>query len=217
MRRKLRFFLKLLFLKKVRRDSAHIIKEYNKAWADKITGNSDHGISKVVEALSDEIARYGIKSVLELGCGNGRVLVPLAKKNLNVKFGGVDISEEGIRQVKAMLPDAQFYHQDIRDMANLTAHQWDLVFTHVAIEQLPRDYMQVYQQAYRLSSHYAIFVEEYKELQSWLNRFYLYKYGYHCQSFKEVEKVGFKILKFYEFLARRKMKYKLGFLLCEKK
>ena len=45
-----------------------------------------------------EFKKYKVKRVLDLGCGTGRHIVYLAKKDFDVF--GVDIAEEGIRQAK---------------------------------------------------------------------------------------------------------------------
>jgi len=84
------------------------------------------------------------------------------------------------------------------------------------IEQLPRDYFQAFTEARRVSSLYASFFEEFLEAQKNIfQRMNLKNVDYFRSSYREVEKAGFKILKF-EPSRLRKIQTSLGFLVCSK-
>ena len=53
-------------------------------------------LEKIINEISKSINPNDI--VLDLGCGSGRILIPLAKKRPDVKFVGVDISEDMLKE-----------------------------------------------------------------------------------------------------------------------
>src|SRR5262245_9622877 len=51
--------------------------------------------------------------VLEMGCGTGRILVPIAEKGISVT--GLDASEPMLKKLREKLPQADLHLADMRD------------------------------------------------------------------------------------------------------
>jgi len=76
--------------------------------------------------------------VLEIGCGVGRLLVPLSTRVAHVV--GVDISEEMLRRAGehcALLRNVELKHTDGR-LDFLPDGAFDFVFSHIVFQHLPR-------------------------------------------------------------------------------
>ena len=67
------------------------------------------------EIIEEKIERYGNspKTILDLGCGTGEVLIRLTSK---YEMTGVDISKEMVDIAKAKTDAASFYVQDMREL-----------------------------------------------------------------------------------------------------
>jgi ubiquinone/menaquinone biosynthesis C-methylase UbiE len=78
-------------------------------------------------------------TVLDIGCGTGRVMEHLASWCRQVD--GVDISErmvEGGRQRLAHLPNVRFHHGNGYDLAGFSDGSFDVVYSIVALQHMPR-------------------------------------------------------------------------------
>jgi SAM-dependent methyltransferase len=81
---------------------------YNRRWEEPPTrGNSTHGEADFIESL-------GVKSVLDAGCGSGRVAIELARRGIAVV--GVDSNEEMLAIARSKAPDL---HWILADLATL--------------------------------------------------------------------------------------------------
>lgn len=70
--------------------------------------------NKEAELVNSAAKKYGIKNILELGCGTGKLTELLIKKGFNVT--GVDLYEEMLRIAGKRLPNEKFIKQDIRNL-----------------------------------------------------------------------------------------------------
>ena len=197
-------------------------------------------IQAYIGRIHQEIANS--KSVLELGSGNGLNLLLLAILNPQIKLlRGVELTRSGVQMAEQLaasppikelgqitgLPDDmiirtlkgrdfQFLVGDMRALP-FEAETFDCVFSRQAIEQMPRDYPQVFDEAFRVvkSGGVGIFLEEFRESQNIFNLMYLRMHDYFRSSYGVVEKAGFHIEKF-ETIPLSKLKYHIGALVVKK-
>jgi SAM-dependent methyltransferase len=81
----------------------------------------------------------GDERVLDLGCGIGRMTLPLAKRFRSVV--GVDVSAEMVERARAAL--ASFAHAEVRlgtgvDLAGLEDASFDFVFSYLVLQHVPQ-------------------------------------------------------------------------------
>jgi 2-polyprenyl-3-methyl-5-hydroxy-6-metoxy-1,4-benzoquinol methylase len=74
------------------------------------------------------------QAILDLGCGNGRLLELL--KNYKMKYLGVDFSENLIREAQAKWPDKKFKIADILDL-NGIEEKFDLISCIAVLHHIP--------------------------------------------------------------------------------
>jgi len=72
---------------------------WNKIYKESINLSIDETLPQIIEVFND----YGVKNVLDLGCGAGRHLIYLAKMGFNVH--GIDISDVGISFARQLLKE----------------------------------------------------------------------------------------------------------------
>lgn len=89
--------------------------------------------------LSQEI-KDGDK-VLDVGCGNGRLLEILSEKE--VKYLGVDSSPELIKIAQARFPDNTFLIGDILELEKLPEKDFDYVFCVAVLHHLPGEDLKI--------------------------------------------------------------------------
>jgi len=79
----------------------------------------------------DFIKDFDIKSIIELGCGQGR----WAKIFNKYDYTGIDISEKLIKYCKEQYSDKKFIIDKVEDFES--KKKYDLVFTHTLLENIP--------------------------------------------------------------------------------
>jgi len=67
-------------------------------------------------------------NILDLGCGNGRLLKSLLEADKKFSYTGVDFSNELIEQAKKQFPNFNFQLSDIRE-ADFKAKSFDMIFS----------------------------------------------------------------------------------------
>jgi len=88
---------------------------------------------KITRQIKQVLKRYDITGgkVLELGCGNGRISINMAKRGFNVT--GVDISKQYLeaaqKKAKRARIKARFIHGDYRKIDKLIHDKFDLVIS----------------------------------------------------------------------------------------
>ena len=98
--------------------------EYDARWAPLLEdGQNIHGEADLVESL---LAEMGGRTVLDAGCGTGRVSIELARRGYAVK--GVDADPEMLSAARAKAPDLAWIDGDLADEpAAVEAGSVDLV------------------------------------------------------------------------------------------
>jgi len=73
--------------------------------------------------------------VLDLGCGNGRLLEAL--KDKKIEYLGVDNSEELIKLAQKNYPGYKFIVADILNLENIESQKFDYIFCLATLQHLP--------------------------------------------------------------------------------
>ena len=85
------------------------LEEYHVRWARmEAVGRAAHG-------EADLLGSYGPSSVLDAGCGMGRVAIELAKRGFDVD--GADLDEELLAYARADAPHVAWFHADLATFA----------------------------------------------------------------------------------------------------
>ena len=188
----------------------------------------------IVQRLNTHIASFDSHTILEMGSGNGVNILALALLNPTRRFYGVELTHEGVEASGALLKDPSiedlifltglsrkvvcermprltisFVEGDMRQLPFEDGF-FDFVFSWVAFEQLPRDYIHAFREARRVVKGYAVFLEEFVEAQENIfQRMNLRNLDYFRASFRAVEDAGFSLRGFTP-LPFRKVKYTIG-------
>ncbi len=193
-----------------------------------------------IEELARAIHSLQSESVVELGSGDGFILMSLAVMCPEVKsFKGIDLTKEGIRVskenlLKPMVEELSYVTGETAEVITARLHKHsidfiegdmlhlalpsgscDLVFSRVALEQLPKDYLQAMKEARRITKKYAIFIEEFSEAQrNIFQRMHLKNSDYFHAPLSSLQKAGFELIRF-ERVFLSKIKFSLGFAMCK--
>ena len=203
----------------------------------------------VVGRIHAELQKVDPQEVLEVGMGMGQNVIALALLNndgtRSVRFQGIDLTDAGIRESAALLKDVPadvftvitglsaeeiarrtpliqnavtFTKRDMTDTGFPDA-TFDFVYSHIAIEQLPRNYGKAFTEICRIlrPKGRGFFVEEFAEAQdSFLRMITIWAQDYFHASYTELPKFGFKVLN-YEPAEYQKFRLGTGYLLVEKR
>lgn len=103
-----------------------MVKKSTKVW-DKIfksEGHVFHEPHELMHEVVNEMQKANVKRVLDLGCGNGRHLVYLAKQGFKVY--GLDNSEEAVKLAKAWLAEKHLHAEfAIQEMTSKLPYEDD--------------------------------------------------------------------------------------------
>jgi len=86
------------------------------------SGHSIHGEADLVSAL---LAESGGSSVLDAGCGTGRVGIELARRGVRVT--GIDADTDMLAAARTKAPDIEWHEADLSDPHGLPDGSFDLV------------------------------------------------------------------------------------------
>lgn len=178
---------------------------------------------QAVREIAEYIRAFRPASVLELGAGNGFNLASLAVLCPVVKeWVGVELTESGCKAAARMIADppmaelvyvtelapeeikeriAASYiavrQDDMRTLATCQDASFDFVFSHVAFEQLPREYPAAFRAARRVARAHACFIEEFREAQTSATQLmHLWASDYFRASYRVLGEAGFKLIRF---------------------
>lgn len=87
-----------------------------------------------LEELSDVINYYQFKNILEVGCGEGRVLRRLRERYPEVNLSGIDVSDLIIQEARerSINSNIDFEVVDLRNIVEIK-EKYDLVFTRTCL------------------------------------------------------------------------------------
>ncbi len=103
-------------------------------WHAEAAGNGDSG-EKLTRVFVERVKRLeGVRSICDLGCGNGHITGRLAK--LGYQVTGVDASASGIKIARRTYPNVEFVKALID--RELSLGQFDLVVSSDVIEHMYR-------------------------------------------------------------------------------
>jgi SAM-dependent methyltransferase len=157
------------------------------------------------------------RRVLEVGCGNGNIVLTLAARFPNIRFSGVELTSNGVAVAKAVqalaeLPSS-FVDSAPEPLLDVTAHRtaelqvgdasalpfsdnsFDLIYTRLALEQMEQIREKALKEIARVSSHAVVLIEPWKDynLRS-PGRDYIRRMGYFAARIADMKKFGFKVI-----------------------
>ncbi len=152
------------------------------------------------------------KTVLEMGAGSGLNLICLAILFPDVRFTGLELTRKGHEAFEAMvanppikviqyltgvstikIPKINFI---VRSMLELPFEDktFDLTYSSMAIEQIPKDYKQVFKEAKRVTRDWCVFYEGFEDFQNFFQKMYRRKVDYFRGNTATLRRIGFKII-----------------------
>jgi ubiquinone/menaquinone biosynthesis C-methylase UbiE len=152
------------------------------------------------------------KTVLDLGAGSGLNLICLAILFPHIQFTGVELTQEGYEAFEAMLADPPFkviryltgesnikipkINFIVQSILKLPFEDktFDLTYSSMAIEQIPRDYKQVFMEAKRVTKDWCVFYEGFEDFQNFFQKMYRRKVDYFRGKTATLRRMGFKIV-----------------------
>ena len=166
----------------------------------KIKGFLKDYYSKII---SNIINHTNSINFLEVGCGEMSTMTGVLKnleinRNLNNKFGGVDISLKRILYGKKLL-DKNNFTSNLICQANGSAlpfkdNSYDFVFTCHCLEQVPDMFEDIYNEILRVTRKYVVLLEPSYEFGSKVSKNYILKKGYIKLNDRKLKKKNVKII-----------------------
>lgn len=157
------------------------------------------------------------RRVLEVGCGNGNVVLTLAARFPSIAFAGIELTTAGIaaaREVQALpeLP-AGLVEGSPKPLLDVTAHRtvdlrvgdarslpfpdrfFDLVYTRLALEQMEQIREEALREITRVAGTAVVLIEPWREYNRIdPGRAYIRRMSYFRGKIGHVEKYGFKVV-----------------------
>lgn len=99
-----------------------------------------------------------IESVLDVGCGRGRLASVLAKVLPKAKYHGIDVGPEQLKATQQVRPDGTLYLSPLQEFD--TRHQYDLVIASEVLMHIPpAEIEQAVEQLFKLSRKWIISID----------------------------------------------------------
>lgn len=105
---------------------------------------NEHDQTKFVKDTEEAISNLKIKGkkILEIGCGIGRLAIPIAIKNPDKRIIGIDISPSMIEiahERSDHLKNISFYDLDGRSLKGIGSNKFDMVYSMVVFQHIPNE------------------------------------------------------------------------------
>jgi ubiquinone/menaquinone biosynthesis C-methylase UbiE len=155
---------------------------------------SKHHADNEYKVVIDYIKKLNPKSVLEIGCGNGKNIRSLNKYMDNVDFYGIDISTAGIDYAKKK-SKGDFRVCDARKLP-FKDDYFDVVFTVHALEQMKYFIEKVSKEIYRVCKNHVVLFEPYFVQQNIFGKWHNIRSEYVQGIPFYIEDAGFEIIEF---------------------
>ena len=165
------------------------------------------------QMLAEVFHKLDCHSILEVGSGRGSNILALAALDSEWQLTGLELSKNGylnsLDLVKNPPPEIiGVTHKNINPerikfiqgnalKIPFPDNSFDVVFTVLALEQMAYDYKEVLIEVKRVAKRYCVFIEPFSEANNLNGNLHLKKVDYFRYSYKNFEKLGFKILKFF--------------------
>lgn len=132
------------------KDEKHVIKmeegEKDSSWYDESFEKADHwkrhySLSHyyfIWSVISDRIARTGVDSILEIGCGPGQLACLIRDKGIK-KYHGFDFSSKRVMQAEKVCPEFTFSEQDAFKTDLFTTYDYSAVICTEFLEHVESD------------------------------------------------------------------------------
>lgn len=124
---------------RAREDAMHYIMTDKADWSyNEFMATGEEDIDRFLGSFLSHYGNAEIQTVLELGCGIGRLTIPLARRFPRVD--AIDISDEMIARAKELhknYANVRFMVGNGRDLANLSTAAYDLVFSYIVLQHIP--------------------------------------------------------------------------------
>ena len=188
--------------------------------------------------LIDKILKLTkVENVIEIGSGRGNNIVALALKNPNIKFSGLEYSNNGVIASNDMVinpppellkiagnsnlmvlnkerkKNVRFYRGNAFDIP-FEDNSFDLSFTVLALEQMPHRFKDALLEMRRITRKYCVFIEPFAEANSIYGKLHLGRVDYFRYSYKSFLGAGLKPVYFTNNFPQ-KYKYQAGLLVTE--
>jgi len=192
----------------------------------------------VIEKFADAINSLQPESVLEIGSGNGLNVLCLALLCPTVKrWAGIELAETGVEAARNYLKElplesiayvtkvskemiaqrianAQItFKKGDMHILPMRDNEFDFVYSFHVLEQAPDTYKKALSEAHRVTKKHAAFFEFWNEGQNIFQRIHIRNRGFFQGSFRDVEPIGFGILRF-EVSELTQVAFAGCFLLC---
>lgn len=129
------------------------------------------GLRDLKKILNGSAATISVGArVLEIGCGIGRLLKPLALERRDLEIYGVDVSSEMIVQGKERLsvyPNIYLSQVNGKDLDPFGNDFFDFIFSYVTFQHIPRPYVyDLFQEVNRVIKKKGIFTFQMQYLEN---------------------------------------------------
>jgi ubiquinone/menaquinone biosynthesis C-methylase UbiE len=189
-----------------------------------------------LETLLHVLRDLDVESVLEVGSGRGTNIALLAMRRPDLRFAGLELTENGIRHSRDLVrsPTAQhvraagleslgeaeqkalrsvrFHLGSALDMP-LAEKSVDVSFTCLVLEQLPDTYPRILAEMRRVTRGYCAFIEPFGDANNLLGKAYLRSIDYFRASHRRFAEHGFEVL-YFSTTMPQKVHFRTGLLLA---
>jgi len=152
-----------------------------------------------INFIETKIKDPNVKSILEIGCGNGFNIFPLSEKFQNKKFTGVDISSTAIKNCEKKLSlqnnkNLSFFERNAEKL-DFHKNSFDLIYTVLALEQMQEIKDKVIENINYISSGNIILIEPFKDVnKNFLNKFHMKSSNYLDLSYRDLNRYNLTII-----------------------
>jgi SAM-dependent methyltransferase len=196
-------------------------------------------VKRYTDLILQAIERLQVGSVLEVGSGRGKNLALFALRRPDLQLTGLELTDTGVAnsvklaedlppqflkvagvsrnldEARSAVKKIQFHRGDATKMP-FADKSFDLSFTSLVLEQIPRDFPKALQEMRRVTRRYCVFNEAFAEANNWRGRKHLTRVDYFRSSFKEFERYGLEPIYFTTDLPQ-KLTFRSGFLVTRVK
>jgi len=114
---------------------------------DVFHSSGERDIDRILGFLNGDILKSSRYRVLEVGCGIGRLLMPLALRYPSWDIYGVDVSDEMIRKAGKRLEEfgnIKLFSNNGKDLGMFEDAFFHIVFSYIVFQHIPRKFVRSY-------------------------------------------------------------------------